>query len=144
MNRIDERAKQVALDLIYDRRTFDGQECTYDPLQEFLQLFEGVELTSNKNARAEALAALPLFERLQRRIIDGEKVGLSDDLDAAMTDYRTWAPHILPGGILAIHDIFLDPADGGQAPHEIYKLAQASGLFEAQPMTKTLAVLCRL
>ena len=83
MNRIDERAKQVALDLIYDRRTFDGQECTYDPLQEFLQLFEGVELTSNKNARAEALAALPLFERLQRRIIDGEKVGLEDDLEQA-------------------------------------------------------------
>jgi 5-methyltetrahydrofolate--homocysteine methyltransferase len=83
MNRIDERAKQVALDLIYDRRTFDGQECTYDPLQEFLQLFDGVELTSNKNARAEALAALPLFERLQRRIIDGEKVGLEDDLEQA-------------------------------------------------------------
>ena len=83
MNRIDERAKQVALDLIYDRRTFDGQECTYDPLQEFLQLFDGVELTSNKNARAEALAALPLFERLQRRIIDGEKVGLEDDLKQA-------------------------------------------------------------
>jgi 5-methyltetrahydrofolate--homocysteine methyltransferase len=46
-------------------------------------LFEGVELTSNKNARAEALAALPLFERLQRRIIDGEKVGLEDDLKQA-------------------------------------------------------------
>ncbi len=84
MARIDERQKQVALDLIYDRRTFDGDECTYDPLQEFLQLFDGVELATSKNARAEALAALPLFERLQRRIIDGEKVGLEDDLKAAM------------------------------------------------------------
>ena len=84
MARIDERQKQVALDLIYDRRTFDGEECTYDPLQEFLQLFDGVELATSKNARAEALAALPLFERLQRRIIDGEKVGLEDDLKAAM------------------------------------------------------------
>lgn len=83
MNRIDERAKQVALDLIYDRRTFEGTECTYDPLSEFLQLFDGVELTSSKNARAEALAALPLFERLQRRIIEGEKVGLEDDLQLA-------------------------------------------------------------
>jgi 5-methyltetrahydrofolate--homocysteine methyltransferase len=72
------------LDLIYDRRTFDGEECTYDPLQEFLQLFDGVELATSKNARAEALAALPLFERLQRRIIDGEKVGLEDDLKEAM------------------------------------------------------------
>ena len=84
MARIDERQKQVALDLVYDRRTFDGDECTYDPLQEFLQLFDGVELATSKNARAEALAALPLFERLQRRIIDGEKVGLDDDLKAAM------------------------------------------------------------
>ncbi len=83
MNRIDEKAKQVALDLIYDRRTFEGDECTYDPLQEFLQLFDGVELTSSKNARAEALAALPLFERLQRRIIEGEKVGLEEDLQRA-------------------------------------------------------------
>jgi len=84
MVRIDERQKEVALDLIYDRRTFDGAECTYDPLQEFLQLFDGVELATSKNARAEALAALPLYERLQRRIIDGEKVGLEDDLKEAM------------------------------------------------------------
>jgi 5-methyltetrahydrofolate--homocysteine methyltransferase len=84
MVRIDERQKEVALDLIYDRRTFDGEECTYDPLQEFLQLFDGVELATGKNARAEALAALPLYERLQRRIIDGEKVGLEDDLKEAM------------------------------------------------------------
>jgi 5-methyltetrahydrofolate--homocysteine methyltransferase len=84
MVRIDERAKEVALDLIYDRRVFDGQECTYDPLQEFLQIFEGVELATSKNERAEALAALPLFERLQHRIIDGEKVGLETDLKDAM------------------------------------------------------------
>jgi len=84
MARIDERQKQVALDLVYDRRTFDRDECTYDPLQEFLQLFDGVELATSKNARAEALAALPLFDRLQRRIIDGEKVGLDVDLKEAM------------------------------------------------------------
>jgi 5-methyltetrahydrofolate--homocysteine methyltransferase len=84
MARIDERQKQVALDLIYDRRTYNGDECTYDPLQEFLQMFDGVELATSKNARAEALAALPLFDRLQRRIVDGEKVGLESDLTAAM------------------------------------------------------------
>jgi 5-methyltetrahydrofolate--homocysteine methyltransferase len=71
---------------VYDRRVFDGDECTYDPLQEFLQMFDGVELATSKNARAEALAALPLFDRLQRRIIDGEKVGLEDDLKAAMAE----------------------------------------------------------
>ena len=84
--RIDQRQREVALDLIYDRRTYEGETCTYDPLTEFLQLFEGVELAATRNVRAAELAALPLTERLQRRIIDGEKVGLNDDLDTAMAD----------------------------------------------------------
>ena len=63
---------------------------------------------------------------------------------AALTDYRTWAPHIVPGGILAIHDIFPNPEEGGQAPHHIYQLALASGLFEPLPMVKTLGALQRL
>ena len=86
MARIDNRQREVALDLIYDRRVFDGENCTYDPLSEFLQLFEGVELAASKNVRASELAALPLKVRLERRIIDGEKVGLTDDLDAAMAE----------------------------------------------------------
>ncbi len=86
MARIDARQKEVALDLIYDCRTFDGENCTYDPLSEFLQLFEGVELAASRNIRASELAALPLKQRLERRIIDGEKVGLTDDLDTAMAE----------------------------------------------------------
>jgi 5-methyltetrahydrofolate--homocysteine methyltransferase len=82
--RIEPRQLEVALDIIYDRRTFDGDQCTYDPLSEFLQLFEGVELAASRLTRAAELAALPLEERLQRRIIDGEKVGLNEDLDEAM------------------------------------------------------------
>ena len=85
MARIDSRAREVALDLIYDRRTYTDGECTYDPLTEFLQLFEGVEVAATRNLRAAGLAALPLEERLQRRIIDGEKVGLDTDLDSAMS-----------------------------------------------------------
>jgi len=86
MARVDERQRKVALDLIYDRREFDGENVTYDPLTEFLQLFEGVELAASRNIRASELAALPLRERLERRIIDGEKVGLTHDLDAAMSE----------------------------------------------------------
>ena len=84
--RIEQRQREVALDLVYDRRTFDGDVCTYDPLTEFLALFEGVELATSRNVRAAELAALPLNKRLERRIIDGEKVGLTDDLDTAMKD----------------------------------------------------------
>ena len=54
----------------------------YDPLQKFLELFEGVDVTSRPGpARAQELAALPLEERLKRRIIDGERNGLEADLD---------------------------------------------------------------
>jgi len=62
---------------------------------------------------------------------------------AALTDYRTWAPRIMAGGILAIHDIFPNPEDGGQAPYEIYQLALASGLFVELDPTHTLGVLQR-
>ena len=48
---------------------------------------------------------------------------------AAVTDYEGWAPWVAPGGALAIHDVFPDPADGGQAPHTIYRRALASGAF---------------
>ena len=83
MNRIPQEQRDVALDLIYDRRTFDGETCTYDPLARFLELFEGVEVTSTRQSRAAELAALPLTERLVKRIIDGEKQGLAEDLEAA-------------------------------------------------------------
>jgi 5-methyltetrahydrofolate--homocysteine methyltransferase len=78
--RIPEAQRKVAEDLIYDRRR-DG----YDPLSAFLELFEGVSTASNKQARAAELAALPVAERLQRRIIDGEPQGLEADLDEALT-----------------------------------------------------------
>ena len=80
MARIPEEQRQVALDLVYDRRR-DG----YDPLQKLMELFEGVSAASARESRAQELAALPLFERLERRIVDGERNGLEDDLTEAMT-----------------------------------------------------------
>jgi len=63
--------------------------------------------------------------------------------EVAIADYNCWAPHILPGGFLAIHDIFPDPSKGGQAPRHIYNLALASGLFTELPMINTLGILKR-
>ncbi|MEU2587115.1 methionine synthase [Streptomyces avermitilis] len=79
--RFDEEQVTTALDLIYDRRS-EG----YDPLQKLMALFEGATTKSLKAGKAEELAALPLDERLKRRIIDGEKNGLEADLDAALQD----------------------------------------------------------
>ncbi|MFE7569675.1 methionine synthase [Streptomyces sp. NPDC057539] len=77
--RLEEEQVKAAHDLIYDRRS-EG----YDPLQKLMELFEGVNAKSMKDGRAEELLALPLDERLQRRIIDGEKNGLEADLDEAL------------------------------------------------------------
>ena len=84
--RITDEVKQVALDLIYDRRKYENDLVTYDPLTRFLDLFEGVEAASGRASRAEELLLLPLQERLQRRIIDGERAGLEADLDLAMAE----------------------------------------------------------
>ena len=62
---------------------------------------------------------------------------------AARADYESWAPRIVSGGALAIHDIFPDPADGGQAPYRIYLRALASGAFEESRVTGSLRVLRR-
>ncbi|MFE6161521.1 methionine synthase [Streptomyces sp. NPDC056486] len=77
--RLEEEQVKAAHDLIYDRR-----EEGYDPLQKLMELFEGVNMKSMKEGKAEELLALPLDERLQRRIIDGEKKGLEADLDEAL------------------------------------------------------------
>ncbi|MEG0589495.1 methionine synthase, partial [Aurantimicrobium sp.] len=81
---IPEDQRKVALDLVWDRREYDADgNVTYDPLSTMLDLFDGVDSASLKDARAAELAALPVGERLERRIIDGEGKGLEEDLDLA-------------------------------------------------------------
>ncbi|HZA03534.1 MAG TPA: methionine synthase, partial [Propionibacteriaceae bacterium] len=81
MARIPDEQREVALDLVYDRRRED-----YDPLQRFLELFEGVTTADTKAERAAELAKLPVAERLQRRIVDGEGKGLGEDLELALAE----------------------------------------------------------
>ncbi|MGZ4652268.1 methionine synthase [Oryzihumus sp.] len=86
--RIPEDQREVALDLVHDRRRWAGEpgqsELLYDPLARLLELFEGVDSASLKASRADALAALPLEKRLEQRIVDGERQGLETDLQAAL------------------------------------------------------------
>ncbi|MDQ3962490.1 MAG: class I SAM-dependent methyltransferase [Actinomycetota bacterium] len=62
---------------------------------------------------------------------------------AAHADYDGWTPHLLSGGVLAIHDVFPDPKDGGRHPFEIYERALESGRFEELSATGSLRVLQR-
>nr|WP_300464524.1 class I SAM-dependent methyltransferase [Desulfobacula sp.] len=64
--------------------------------------------------------------------------------DAVQGDYLTWACHIHVNGFLVIHDIFRDPAKGGQAPCQVYDMALESGAYDALEMTNTLGVLRKI
>jgi 5-methyltetrahydrofolate--homocysteine methyltransferase len=94
---------QVALDLVYDRRR-DG----YDPLARLLELFEGVDTASLKASRAAELHGLPLWERLKRRIIDGERIGLEADLDEALAQRSALeiVNDVLLDGMKTVGDLF--------------------------------------
>ncbi|QRY64132.1 methionine synthase [Gordonia sp. PDNC005] len=87
MARIPDEQRETALDLVYNRRREQGTDGPddkgYDPLQKLMELFEGVSAASARESRAAELAKMPLFERLERRIVDGERNGLIDDLDEA-------------------------------------------------------------
>ncbi|NNE75267.1 MAG: class I SAM-dependent methyltransferase [Acidimicrobiales bacterium] len=64
--------------------------------------------------------------------------------EPARQDFEGWVPHVLPGGTLCIHDVFADPADGGQAPHdEIYRPTLARGDFTEVAAVGSLRVLRR-
>jgi len=62
----------------------------------------------------------------------------------AQADYTGWAHHLLAGGLLVIHDVFADPADGGQAPYHVHQRALASGAFEEVEALGSMRVLRRV
>ena len=76
--------------------------------------------------------------RLAMVFIDGGHA-----VETVRLDYDSWVEHIMPGGYLVFHDIFPNPAEGGQAPYDIYRTALSSGWFHEEPMIKTLGILRR-
>jgi 5-methyltetrahydrofolate--homocysteine methyltransferase len=104
LNRIGEQELKVARDLIYDRREFDGEVCTYDPLTHFTTLFENVKAKSAKKAsKGETVE-----ERLKNHIIDGEKIGLEAELTTALETYPALdiINNILLEGMKVVGDLF--------------------------------------
>ena len=119
------------------------------------------------DADAEAVDTFPFFRRTIRQAgLEGTVIpiiGRSIDIatrwatplsflfidgghtmEHALNDYRGWTPHIMPGGVLAIHDVFPDPADGGRPPFEIYQRALASDLYVEEQAIKSLRILRRV
>lgn len=125
----------------HDPELFDSAIDKLDSFREFRRTLDRADLTDTvvPLVASSALVGKNWCTPLSCVFIDG---GHSEE--AALADYRTWAPHVMTGGYLLIHDIFPDAADGGQAPYKIYQLAENSGLFESLPSTHTLGVLRRV
>ncbi len=111
-----------------------------DTFKEFRRTMRRAELeeTVVPIVTGSALAAKFWSTPLAMVFIDG-----GHSLESAMADYRSWAGHIMTGGVLAIHDLFPNPEEGGQAPITIYRLARDSGLFEEIEVVNTLGLLRR-
>jgi 5-methyltetrahydrofolate--homocysteine methyltransferase len=102
--RFSEHEIDTARDLIYDRRKFEGDICTYDPLGEFSTMFEGKSAQSIK----PDISNLPIEEKLKHHIIDGERIGLEDSLKVALEKYPPLEiiNDILLDGMKTVGDLF--------------------------------------
>ena len=124
----------------FDMEVFDSATTrinTFPFFQDTLKRF-GLEDTVVPIVAPSTTAGKMWKTPLSMLFIDG-----GHSFDAAHTDFLTWAYHIRPSGLLVIHDVFLDPAQGGQAPRQVYDIALASGDFEALDMVKSLGILKR-
>ena len=124
----------------FDPALFDPETGRVDTFHKFRRTLEraGLEDTVVPMVSRSDVAARLWATPLSLVFIDGGHTA-----EAAFADYDCWAPHIMPGGYLLIHDIFQDPAEGGQAPHEIYNRAVSGGTFRKITLIKTLGVLQR-
>lgn len=128
-------------EFFHDPDLYDAQEEQFDSFKEFRRNIAraGLNDTVVPLVSSSDVASRCWNTPLAMVFIDG-----GHSLEAALTDYRCWAGHIQRGGILAIHDLFDKPEEGGQAPIAIYRLALASGLFSQLERADSLALLRRL
>ncbi len=125
----------------FDPELFNPQSYTVDTFSLFRRTLKMADLEQTVVALVgtSTMVAQAWATPLSLVFIDGGHA-----YETVLSDYRCWAKHVMPNGYLLIHDIFQNPAEGGQAPFQIYQKALASGLFCELPMTKTLGVLKRM
>jgi MMP 1-O-methyltransferase len=125
----------------FDPDLYDPQAGRMDSFKEFRKSIEEADLedTVVPIVSCSLVAARQWATPLSLVFIDGGHA-----FGTVFSDYTAWAGHIMGGGFLLIHDIFPDPAKGGQAPLHVYDLARHSGLFQEVSLVNTLGVLKRL
>ena len=127
-------------ELYHDPTLYDEALGLNDTFREFRRMLRQANLESNvvPIVAASKVASMDWRTPLGMVFIDG-----GHSMEAALTDYESWSGFIVDGGILAIHDIFSNPEEGGQAPYTIWKMAIESGLFDDLGIIRTLGILRR-
>ncbi len=107
LTKISEETKKLCLDLIYDKREFEDDICIYDPLVELTKAFQDLSIQDFKKASSEN-KNLTLEESLKNHIIDGEKIGLEDQLNKALKKYKPLEiiNTLLLDGMKVVGDLF--------------------------------------
>lgn len=125
----------------HDEELMDPDSGVFDSFREFRRTLKRAQLeeTVIPIVAPSEIAARGWATPLSMVFIDG-----GHSYESALGDYRSWAGHLIQGGVLAIHDIFPNPEEGGQAPYEIWKKGLASAFFEEVEIAGTLGILRRL
>ena len=122
----------------FDPELYDKTSGRINTLPFFLQTIETAGLTEHVIPMVcdSAVAGRMWHTPLSMVFIDG-----GHSFDAAYQDFLIWSPHVMTHGFLVFHDIFPDPAEGGQAPRQVYDIARKTGDYIELPMTRSLGVL---
>ena len=127
-------------ELYFDPAIVDPYSLKVNTLRHFLDVIHRADLTGTviPVAASSAAAGKAWKTPLSLIFIDGGHAQ-----ETVSSDYRTWAPHLLPEGFLVFHDIYPNPEDGGQAPYHVYRTAIETGGFTELSLTGSLGVLQR-
>jgi len=128
-------------ELYFDPELFDPFYSRTDTLKYFRQtlMIADLENTVVPLVTSSDIAARHWSIPLSLVFIDGGHA-----YPTILSDYTCWQRHILADGYLLFHDIYANPADGGQAPYNVYQKALLSGRFRPLPMTGSLGILQRV
>ena len=124
----------------FDPDLLDQETGKIDTLRLFRKTIEDFDL---ENAVIPVIGRSEIVGRFWQTPLSLIFIDGSHSYESVLNDYKIWSKHLIVGGYLLFHDIFPDPAKGGQAPYRVYRKAVGSDRYEEMPLFKSLGILKR-